>query len=1010
MALTLLHQTHRLVPLYTYTQNTTGYPHPIQDEEVHVMTLKSWDSDAKSVYTRTFSSDKWEDEDGVNLEQFQSPAPFNPNQAERLPFNSIDDFIVPTVPGDPGYFPNREGQRCFVVSAGQGRVNYLYIEVAITISQTEGPPADSDDGSVVITASGSLNPNGTPKIIQVRVDGAGIPTPILSPTVLTTLHGLAPGPHTITAWEDGEPSGTAEKPVVIPQQPPVVVSETVTPPSIGGTTGSIHLEIAGGRKPFTVAYREAGTTTNQIPVLLQAPNERSWESGPISANKTYDVVVTDSGRIPQVRTLQITVPPPSPPNCSINFRSVRALGPALGQSNGQIIVSVIGLSANSQAFITIRSAGTGAVPPFTPVQGNTIGEVPFNDIPPGDYTVTIVDSGFPTPPGPPCSAVTHVTVPKPPPSHYTFLPWIKQRLASLATTTQNVLRPTVPLTVETQVQPAGSPAIATRLTMEITGPGDIIGFSPQAVLKTTPVADEQRFSPLKLASVEFKDEDLPWRYSPGRSSAAASTTTDQVVPWLLLLALEEGEYTSQEQGNRPLPVVRIANGPLFPEVATAWLWAHVQVNKKVAHVPAPSAPSGAPVPLPAFATKLSAETFLANELPRDPSLALSRVMCARRLKPNTRYRAFLVPAFETGRLAGLGQPVVANSADQLAWGVAAAAVLDFPVYHQWAFQTGAAEDFETLARLLSPVTLSNVRHQLAVAIPLEATPGVPAQQRQTQTTPPQPSSGGVLYKLPMPAIIEPEDGTAPTASAPPADVVNALYQELHAGFNIQTPAGGRPVVTAPFYGRYYASAATLNAPINGIIPNEWKYEVNLDPRYRAIANLGSRVVQENQEEYMQRAWSQVKDLVLVNQNLRTLQFGLSTTVGLRNKHLPVVNAADSLRSAWVSPAGMTTLENLAAKLSPEDFSKLEVALPDATTAPETILAALPGIAAEGCCGDECQRRSGRGGEEAGKLWPATDGNGVGSDHDVQQQVHCAGRRPDEQRPASVVHPRFSAHC
>ena len=41
-------------------------------------------------------------------------------------------------------------------------------------------------------------------------------------------------------------------------------------------------------------------------------------------------------------------------------------------------------------------------------------------------------------------------------------------------------------------------------------------------------------------------------------------------------------------------------------------------------------------------------------LGQNPDLAYSRLLCPRRLGDNTGYHAFVVPTFETGRLAGLG--------------------------------------------------------------------------------------------------------------------------------------------------------------------------------------------------------------------------------------------------------------------------------------------------------------------------------------------------------------------
>ena len=38
----------------------------------------------------------------------------------------------------------------------------------------------------------------------------------------------------------------------------------------------------------------------------------------------------------------------------------------------------------------------------------------------------------------------------------------------------------------------------------------------------------------------------------------------------------------------------------------------------------------------------------------NPDQAYSRIMCPRHLEADTDYHAFLIPSFETGRLAGLG--------------------------------------------------------------------------------------------------------------------------------------------------------------------------------------------------------------------------------------------------------------------------------------------------------------------------------------------------------------------
>ena len=53
---------------------------------------------------------------------------------------------------------------------------------------------------------------------------------------------------------------------------------------------------------------------------------------------------------------------------------------------------------------------------------------------------------------------------------------------------------------------------------------------------------------------------------------------------------------------------------------------------------------------------------------QNPDLAYSRLLCPRRLDDNTGYHAFVVPVFETGRLAGLGKdPSGAPHATSSAW-------------------------------------------------------------------------------------------------------------------------------------------------------------------------------------------------------------------------------------------------------------------------------------------------------------------------------------------------------
>ena len=85
--------------------------------------------------------------------------------------------------------------------------------------------------------------------------------------------------------------------------------------------------------------------------------------------------------------------------------------------------------------------------------------------------------------------------------------------------------------------------------------------------------------------------------------------------------------------------------------------------------------------------------------------AYSRLLCPRMLDDNTGYHAFVVPTFETGRLAGLGlDPGGAPHATVSAWAQYAGRQrpADYPVYYRWYFRTGSHGDFEYLVSLLKP--------------------------------------------------------------------------------------------------------------------------------------------------------------------------------------------------------------------------------------------------------------------------------------------------------------------
>jgi len=490
-----------------------------------------------------------------------------------------------------------------------------------------------------------------------------------------------------------------------------------------------------------------------------------------------------------------------------------------------------------------------------------------------------------------------------------FLPWVQPTLTSVATGTEVKLGATLAVDPAVAAVMNGNvlvtPALAATgytknetvaaTTARIYGPGEVMGLHQRAILGTTPVPDATGFSPLQLAAIEFQDEDLPWRYSTRKRAAFSSdfngpgdlkNKPEAPLPWLFLLVLKSTEFTALPLTG-PLP--RVAVGPTAPLPSTAapgaWvaqqeLWAHVQVM-------APLGDPQADPPTPPSATDL--DTFLNKTLPARPDLAYSRLLSPRRLEANTAYTAFVLPALEAGRRAGLGLPPDATDTlfqhSAIPSGARSGA-LEFPVYFQWSFSTGSEEDFESLVAQLGS-----------------------AQASTTAATAPSlavPTAAGT-FTLPMPALLVDAEAPAPT----PADTDKAvlppaiyLYNQLQPGLALNYAAGSRPVVTPPVYGRAYLNQLVFSAPTPAApIGSSWAHRVNLDARYRTLAALGAQVVRTNQEEYVRRAWDQVQDILLANEKLRGAQYGLRTTAGLRDQHLPLATITTTTTTTTTGATG-----------------------------------------------------------------------------------------------------------
>src|SRR5262245_2939606 len=244
-----------------------------------------------------------------------------------------------------------------------------------------------------------------------------------------------------------------------------------------------------------------------------------------------------------------------------------------------------------------------------------------------------------------------------------FLPWVREGLAGQIEAV-DPLSGALPAraAVAASVRLNGRAAVGTGFRLH--GPGAVIGLDPRRVIRTDPAPGGTGFEPNHLALVELDRPDLPWAFTPAKGAAGG-----RLRPWLCLVVVDRA--VGSVRSGRPLPVLTCPVAEL-PNLAESWAWAHAQ------------AITGQSDPVDPL-------------LDATPERGLARLVCARRLAPNTAYIACLVPTFERGRRAGLGLAISpaeegASATTAPAWSFGAAGSVDLPVYHHWEFSTGALGD------------------------------------------------------------------------------------------------------------------------------------------------------------------------------------------------------------------------------------------------------------------------------------------------------------------------------
>lgn len=483
---------------------------------------------------------------------------------------------------------------------------------------------------------------------------------------------------------------------------------------------------------------------------------------------------------------------------------------------------------------------------------------------------------------------------------YSFLPFLRQGLAN-SVQSSGEARGT--FTVDMDVHGDTLTAAVDQKKVEVYGPGDVIGIDPRAIVKTDPHGWITNFEPNYLPYIDFYSEDFPWRYTPTPPAGKRLNT------WISLVVLADGEFTEgQNTLDRPLPAFKLTSPGMrdfFPKPDQLWAWAHVHFNGDL------TAAESTILVEDAGAVNTALDR-LQDFLNVNPDTAYSRLVCPRKLRPSVSYHAFVVPSYESGRLAGMGRDAADIAAAKLKIAWEDPANLEFPYYYRWKFNTGKEGDFEYLVRLLKPkVADSRVGRRV-----MDMTrPGA----NLVWTEDPGHVLGGILrlggaLKVPEEALTDEEiikrdkfDKWA-TRNFPalhpfqvhlagflnladdynllPADAAN-VNAKTDSGLDLDPNEDSDPLITPPIYGKWHAMVERVYVDRNGTRIDHnynWLNELNLDPRFRVPAHFGTRVVQENQEDYMEAAWEQIGDVLKANKQIRYGQFGMAASIALYDKH------------------------------------------------------------------------------------------------------------------------------
>ena len=521
-------------------------------------------------------------------------------------------------------------------------------------------------------------------------------------------------------------------------------------------------------------------------------------------------------------------------------------------------------------------------------------------------------------------------------AQYTFIPWFRQGLAvkinekdSYAALGQDgSVDERVHLEIElfledTTISDKSISENIIRKDVAIYGPGDIRGIDNRAIIRTEPKAGINNYEANNLAYIEFYEEDFPWRYTPANPDDSNQTIAKRLRPWLTLVVLKDDEHTLNTQGEQGLSSITITQATIdisFPEPSEIWAWAHVQINRELSHT------NGTPL-----------VNDVTNELENNPDIGISRLICPRKLQKKTQYTAFLIPSFETGRLIGIDNKTTGIKVQQPAWRLTASGGapapdtnIEFPFYFHWRFHTGEYGDFESLVSILKPIITDpeNGKMPMDIQSPGYALDGMadtPTLGFEGALKPPNFKSDPFQELQGNADFIEQLRKTLNLSTDLAEDQNNTDNTALdldHPFYNAADNAVDDPIITPPTYGIWHALIPKL--PVASDINKSWINELNLDPRYRGGAGLGTTTVQKNQEKLMDEAWKQVGEINKANEKIRQAELAKMVSGRIYKKH--ITRGSNDRLLSITNPMHNRVLSSDATRTVNQDFRNSRIPL------------------------------------------------------------------------------------